>query len=309
MDKAEQGGAAARLPDLAELLALRGAAQALSLRGRGPARAPLQGGHRSAHRGRGLEFQEVRPYEAGDDPPTIDWRVTARRGRPHTKLFREERERAVWLLADLDAALFFGTRRQLKSALLVRAAALLAWTAALGGDRVGAVIAAPAEARILAPRPREAGVLPLLSALAEMQPASPGAAEPENLNGALRTLSPLVQPGSIVLLFSDFAHADETTETLCSQLAAHGECRLFWITDPLEEQALPDGRFRAGFPNRARIVEGAHIRERWLASWREREARVERLARRIVAPVARLDTREPADEALHRLLPRQHLAA
>src|SRR6202012_43382 len=107
---------------------------------RRPSRALHAGAHRSAHRGRGLEFQEVRPYVSGDDPRTIDWRVTARRGRPHTKLFREERERPVWLLVDLQPGLFFGTRRQLKSALAVRTAALLAWIASLDDDRVGAVI-------------------------------------------------------------------------------------------------------------------------------------------------------------------------
>ncbi len=298
------------LPDLGELLALRGAARGLALHGRGLARAPLQGGHRSAHRGRGLEFQEVRPYVAGDDPRTIDWRVTARRGRPHTKLFREERERAVWLLADLHPALFFGTRRQLKSALLVRAAALLAWTAAVGGDRVGAVIGAAPDFRIFAPRAREAGVLPVLAALLESQPVAPGPAVEGNFDAALRTLLPLVQPGSTVLLLSDFADLGEKTEMLCAQLAAHGECRLFWITDPLEAQGLPDGRFRVGRPGRrARIVEGARVRESWLAAWREREAAVERLADRIVAPAARLDTAEAAEDTLRRLLPPSRYAA
>ena len=128
-------------PNLEELLALRGAAQGLRLPSRRPARASHAGAHQSAQRGRGLEFQEVRPYVSGDDPRTIDWRVTARRGRPHTKLFREERERPVWLLADLGAAMFFGTRRQLKSSVVVRAAALVAWSAVLAGDRVGALIA------------------------------------------------------------------------------------------------------------------------------------------------------------------------
>ncbi len=298
------------LPDLAELLALRGAAQGLALRGRGLARAPLQGGHRSAHRGRGLEFQEVRPYVAGDDPRTIDWRVTARRGRPHTKLFREERERAVWLLADLQPALFFGTRRQPKSALLVRAAALLAWTAAVGGDRIGAVIGAAPDFRIFAPRAREAGVLPLLAALLESQPTAPGPAVEGNVDAALQTLLPLVQPGSTVLLLSDFADAGERTETLCAQLAAHGECRLFWITDPLEEQGLPDGRFRVGRPGRrARIVEGGRLREGWLAAWREREACVQRLADRIVTPAARLDTAADAQDTLRQLLPPRRYAA
>ncbi len=113
------------LPDLPELVALRGAAQGLNLRAHRPALARLHGGHRSAQRGRGLEFEEVRLYAPGDDARSIDWRVTARRGKPHTKMFREDRERPVWLLADLHPGLFFGSKRQLKSALLLRAAALL----------------------------------------------------------------------------------------------------------------------------------------------------------------------------------------
>jgi hypothetical protein len=124
------------VPDLAELSSLRGAVRGLSLRAHRPAMAQLQGGHRSAQRGRGLEFEEVRLYAPGDDTRNIDWRVTARRGRTHTKLFREERERPVWLVADLHAGLYFGSRRQFKSALLLRTAAILAWVAANGGDRV-----------------------------------------------------------------------------------------------------------------------------------------------------------------------------
>ncbi len=91
-----------KLPALEELLTLRAAARTLRL-AQGPIRALLLGSHRSAHHGRGLEVEEVRPYAPGDDPHSIDWRVTARRGRVHTKLFREERERPVWLLVDLGA--------------------------------------------------------------------------------------------------------------------------------------------------------------------------------------------------------------
>ena len=141
------------LPDLAELLALRGSARGLSLHAHRPALARLMGGQRSAQRGRGLEFEEVRPYAPGDDARRIDWRVTARRGKPHTKLFREERERPVWLLLDLNPGLFFGSKRQLKSALLLRAAALLGWVAVEGGDRLGAVVQEhPDDARLVVSR-------------------------------------------------------------------------------------------------------------------------------------------------------------
>ncbi len=298
------------VPDLEELLALRGAAHGLSLHGRKTTHAPLLGAHSSAQRGRGLEFQEVRPYVAGDDPRNIDWRVTARRGRPHTKLFREERERPVWLLVDLQPGLFFGSRRQLKSALVARTAALLAWVAALGGDRVGAVIAhGAAETRILPARARQSGVLPLLDALLQSQPQAPGQPAPLALEAAVRTLLPLVRPGSQILAVSDFAGLRTEADSLWRALAAHGDLRLYWVADPLEEEGLPNGRFRAGLPGRLRLLEGARVRERWRQTWREREARIAALSQRNAAPVVRLDTREAVEHVLRPLLrPRQSAA-
>jgi uncharacterized protein (DUF58 family) len=292
---------------LDELVSLRGAARGLRLQARRPSRTLHSGNHRSTQRGRGLEFQEVRPYVVGDDPRTIDWRVTARRGKPHTKLFREERERPVWLLADLNEAMFFGTRRQLKSTVVVRAAALLAWSAALGGDRVGGVVAGKSACRITPPRAREAGVLPVLAALLEMQPRAPGTSS-DCLGQGLETLAPLVHPGSLVLVLSDFATLGAAAEARWISLAVHNELRLFWVTDPLESQGLPDGRFRVGLPGRSLSIDGASIRGAWLAKWTEREARIEALAARINAPVTRLDTSTPAEAVLQTQLSRRAAA-
>jgi uncharacterized protein (DUF58 family) len=286
------------LPDLEELLELRGAARALSWRAHGTAQALLSGSYRSSHRGRGLEFEEVRPYVAGDDPRSIDWRVTARRGRFHTKLFREERERPVWLLVDLDAALFFGTRLQLKSMLAVRAAAMIAWIAALGGDRVGAVIANSHSIRILPARSREAGVLPILNTLVEMQPRSPGAGSADTLLRAVGTLTHAVHPGSLVLALSDFAWPQLSDTALWSAATQHSECRWLWITDAIEEQALPNGRFRAGHPQPVRSVDGASVRREWLAAWQEREARIRSCAQSLRIEVLRLDTASAVADTL-----------
>ncbi len=286
------------LPDLEELLILRGAAQGLAVSTRRSARVLSPGAHYSSQRGRGLEFQEVRSYVAGDDPRSIDWRVTARRGRPHTKLFREERERPVWLLVDLNPAMYFGTRRQLKSAVAVRAAALLAWVAVLGGDRVGAVISAATGSRVLPPRSRDAGVLPLLGALVELQPRSPGTPRLGSLETTLQTLVRMARPGSLILVLSDFAELQPGSHALWSALAAHNTCRLFWICDPIEERALPNGQFRVGFPNRLHLLDGGLVRARWLESWRRRKSEVEALARLLAAPITRLDTREPVQTSL-----------
>jgi uncharacterized protein (DUF58 family) len=280
---------------------LRAAAQGLSLRARGPVRSALTGARRAVQRGRGLELQEVRPYVEGDDPRSIDWRVTARRGRLHTRLYREERERPVWVLADLGAGMYFGTRRQLKSQLAVRAAALLAWIAVAGGDRAGAVLAGGGRCEVLPPRAREAGVLPLLPALLAAAPQAPAAAPEASLAAGLGTLAPLVHPGSLVLALSDFSAADLLQDSRWPALAAHSDCHLFFLTDPLEAQGLPDGRFRVGFPGRSQVLDGESTREGWQAAFRERRGRVAMLAQRLGAPLTQLSTAQDAAEALRPL--------
>jgi uncharacterized protein (DUF58 family) len=291
------------LPDLAELVALRGTAHDLSLHARRPILARLQGSHRSAQRGRGLEFEEVRLYTPGDDARNIDWRVTARRGQPHTKLFREERERPVWLLADLHPGLYFGSRHQFKSSLLLRSAALLAWVAAMDGDRLGALIAGGSDRlRIFRPRAREAGVLPVLEALAEAQPRNPGIPKPDTLNASLTALKPLLQPGSLVLVLSDFSGLDDHTETALAGISLHCDCRLLWLVDPLESTGLPDGNYRAGLPGRLWWINGEHSRNAWQKKWAARERRLDDLTRRLNLPLIRLDTPHPVTEALPLLL-------
>jgi uncharacterized protein (DUF58 family) len=281
-----------KLPDLEDLLALQADARDIRLRLHSPARARQLGAHRGAQRGRGLEFEEVRPYAAGDDARSIDWRVSARRGRLHTKLFREERERPVWLLVDLQPGMFFGSRLQLKSALAVRAAALLAWTVAQGGDRVGAVIANGVETVCLPPRARQAGVLPILNALLALQPRAPAVPKPQTFGEALRTLQPMVHPGSLVLAISDFAAQGgaDASDVIWSTLAAHAECRLFWVTDALERSGLPDGKFRAGLPGRLWPLDGARTRAPWLALWQRRAASLQALSDRLRLSLTRIDT-------------------
>ena len=100
-------------------------------------RAQVAGGHLSAFRGRGMEYHESRPYQPGDDIRSIDWRVTARSGQTHTKVYREERERPVLLWLDLSNSMFFGTQVCFKSVLASKLAALLAWSSVQHGDRLG----------------------------------------------------------------------------------------------------------------------------------------------------------------------------
>jgi len=121
------------------LIALRKAGAALPLKavktlGR------MTGNYLSRFKGRGMEFDESRPYQPGDDARNLDWKVTARTGKPFTKLFREERERSVLLWVDYRAPMHFATRGLFKSVLAARTAALLAWGAIHHSDRLGGLI-------------------------------------------------------------------------------------------------------------------------------------------------------------------------
>ncbi|ERI51084.1 hypothetical protein N878_07210, partial [Pseudomonas sp. EGD-AK9] len=126
--------------DLAELIEMRHRVHEVPLFSTPARRSPLIGLHHSKLRGRGVDFDQVRVYQAGDDVRNIDWRVTARTQEPHTKLFHEERERPIFILAEQSQRLFFGSGQCFKSVLAARAAALVGWAALAHNDRIGGLV-------------------------------------------------------------------------------------------------------------------------------------------------------------------------
>ena len=192
-----------------------------------------------------MDYQESRSYQPGDDIRNMDWRVTARAGRPHTKLFQEERERPVVLLLDLGPGLFFASRGALKSVIAARAATLLGWAAAAQGDRIGALLFNGGHHE-LKPRRGQRGVLPLIHALLEHTDPVRGLASPPHpggLNDALIRLRRIVRPGSLVFLISDFYGLDDDTENHLQHLRRHNDLVAIQITDPLELAPPPPGRY------------------------------------------------------------------
>lgn len=148
--------------DIGQLTRLRHAAREIDLVAMSKALNPLSGLLTSNFMGRGIDFAEVRVYQPGDDIRTIDWRVTARTGKPHTKLFQEEKERPVLLIVDQSKSMFFGSRVTFKSVIAAQAAALIAWTALEGGDRVGGLVFSDTGHREVRPRRTKRSVLHLL---------------------------------------------------------------------------------------------------------------------------------------------------
>jgi uncharacterized protein (DUF58 family) len=141
-----------------------------------------------------------------------------------------------------------------------------------------------------------------------MQPTAPSAPGQQSLDDGLRALAPLVHPGSLILVLSDFATLHADIEPSWASLAVHNELQLFWVSDPLESGALPDGRYGVGVPGRSRFIEGAGSRASWITKWKQREARVAELASRVAAPVIRLDTSQLVEGVLEGALAKRTAA-
>ena len=213
----------------------------------GKVKAQMSGGHLSAFRGRGMEYHESRPYQSGDDIRAIDWRVTARSGRTHTKMYREERERPVLLWVDLCKTMFFGTRTCFKSVLASKLAALLAWSSVHHGDRVGGLLFSETHHIEFRPKRGKAAALHLIQQLAS-HPAWDQRQEFPNGHDAgpqaLNRLRHVARPGSLIILVSDFRFFDDTCRNHLSQLAKHNDVVLLFTHDPLEQALPPAGRYQ-----------------------------------------------------------------
>ena len=222
----------------------------------GPARAialdvlrvnSLQTGAYVSHfRGRGMEFDESRPYQPGDDPRSIDWRVTARSTQAYTKLFREERERPVLVVVDLRSHMHFATRGYFKSVNASRAAALLAWSAHHRGDRLGGLIFGDTTHRELKPRLGRQAALRYIHELAEhadWQQRDPNQHEAA-LTQAMSALRRVARPGSLVVVVSDFSGLTRSAQSYLSSVARHSEVLAVFMNDPIEQELPPPGRYR-----------------------------------------------------------------
>lgn len=225
----------------AELLRLRYLAGELSLVTRRNSRALLDGGQRTQLRGRGMEFSEVRPYQAGDDIRTIDWRVTARTQSPHTKLFQEERERPVFVMVDQRSPMFFGSRLQFKSVFAAEMAAIIAWTAQANNDRIGALLFGDSHQRDIRARRGKHAVLELLHQLLIFNHRlSTPVPQPRSMDMAamLTDLRRIAKPGSSVYVLSDFHDFNTACREPLATLTKHCDATLIHVFDPLE-QHLP----------------------------------------------------------------------
>jgi uncharacterized protein (DUF58 family) len=286
---------------LKRLIACRAEARRLGLATRGRALATRAGTHLSPFRGPGIDYDESRVYVPGDDPRTMDWRVTARVGRAHVKLFREEREQPLWLLVDQRAAMRFATRVAFKSVVAARAAALLGWAGVERGERVGGLVFDEQAHTERRPAPRQAPLLGLLGALAGPATAPGTGGGYARLGDAVERLLSLSPDGGLAFVISDFADAD-VDDTWLARLTRRCEVALVAVHDPIEETAPPAGRYPVlGVGGRCTLDTHSAGRRAWYErGFQHRRQRLADLARRRGAHLLALRTDWAVGPALAR---------
>lgn len=226
-----------------QLVALRRDARRIKL-AKGKIRARQTGSHLSKLRGRGMEFDEVRTYQPGDDVRSIDWRVTARTTEPHTKLYTEEKERPVMLCLDYRRSMRFATRGAFKSVAASRIAALLAWAASLNGDRIGGLLFNDQQHTSLKAQRGKHAVLNLFHRMSEMHEQISERTADDRLANQLSYLRHLCRPGSLVFIASDFQPLSNNSEKHLIELSRHCEVVLIHMYDPIEAELPAAGLYR-----------------------------------------------------------------
>ena len=231
---------------LEELVALQYRARGFSFLPRQPIHSLLSGRHASRIRGRGLDFEELRVYLPGDDPRTIDWKVTARTRKPHVRVFTEERDRPAVLFVDQRIAMFYGTQVNMKSVTAAQIAAAGAWRVTDQGDRVGAVVFNDSEVEEIRPHRSKQTVLRILHTLVEKNRARRAdtgtRSNPGMLNAALDGVAQTVTHDYLVVLISDFDGADEDTTRIVTRLAQHNDVLAVPVYDPSRTEVPEKGR-------------------------------------------------------------------
>lgn len=240
---------------LEKLIALRHYAEGLHIQSSKKRAAGSAGIQRSAFRGRGMDFDEVRRYQPGDDIRNMDWRVTARTGKPHTKLYHEERERPVYFILDFNPAMFFGSKVTFKSVIAAQIAGLLTGVANLRGDRIGGILFSGAQSIKVQPQSGRRGTLGILKNISKFSESESNIIhkdlEPQeshyDLLWALKQLRSLAKAGSSIFIVSDFSTITADDEgcltQLLSQLGRHNDISAFFIYDILEAEPPQPNRY------------------------------------------------------------------
>ncbi len=276
--------------DAARLIALRHVALAAR---DGSALAAAPGGFASRRRGRGLEIADVREYQSGDDLRQLDRGTTARTGRLHVRLFQEERDRVLLLVADFRSPMFWGIARAFRSVAAAEALALIGWTAVTEGGRVGLLALTDDAPVVLPPRGRVRGMLDVIGGMAAahrdgLAQARQGRAAPPPLDAGLARLERIAPAGSEIVIASGFDAPGPNFASRLGETARRRPVRLIAVS-AIRAGDLPPGSYPI------RLPDGRRIRVRLGRQASPAEERIEGW------PATRIEAADPPEETARRL--------
>ena len=276
--------------NLDDLIRIQFKVRDLSLLPQQPVTSVLSGRYASRLRGRGLNFEELRRYQPGDDIRTMDWKVTARTRSPHVRVYTEEKDRAILLLVDQRINMFFGTRDRLKSVTAAELAAIGGWRALDVGDRVGALIFNDSESIEIVPQRSRQNVMQILGGIVRFnhQLSAQSEVEPhgEMLNTILEKACRVATHDFLIVLISDFFGADEHTTRLVTELATHNDVLAFLPYDPIR---LAPGRQPITVSDGSTQMEldfsSAKVRDKIATDFQEEQDQIQHFLRKLSAPL------------------------
>jgi uncharacterized protein (DUF58 family) len=297
---------------LADLVALRHQAGGFSFLPRQPVHSLLAGRHASRLRGRGLNFEEIRRYQAGDDIRQIDWKVTARTRKTHSRVYTEERERSTLLLVDQRLCMFFGSVNKMKSVVAAEAAALAAWRVLQQQDQVGALVFNDNDIVELRARRSQSAVMRILNAIVQQNQAlnvQGGVQGSVYRNGGmfnevLRRCARLAKHDYLVCIISDGSGQDEETQRLVTQIGQHNDLLFAFVHDPLETELPTAGTLVFGDGEQQLEVDTSqrNLRERYRSGFAETRAAGRKFLINRTMPVIPLNTVDGVAEQVRRQL-------
>lgn len=296
---------------LGQLIKLRYGARELTGFPKIQARQMLAGGHKSRFRGRGMDFDQVRIYQPGDDVRSIDWRVTARTQVPHTKIFSEERERPILVISDLRSPMFFGSQR-LKSVVACEISAALAWAGLAANDRAGGLVFGPQQQADIKSRRSHHAVLQFIHRLHEY---SAQLIEPQvdrySLADILEESRQFILPGSTIFIVSDFHDLDNSCERHLFELARHGNLNFCHIYDDIETELPPPSLYAVTDGQQQTLLDSSNnqLRQRFVDLFSQRSQHLRKLSEQLSAGLLLFNSADQVMSVLARAYGKRRKAA
>lgn len=292
--------------DIKSLQRLQFKARGFSFSPNQPVNSVLSGKYASKLRGRGLNFEELRHYRPGDDIRSMDWKVTQRTGKPHIKVFTEERERNVYIAIDQRSTMFFGSTGKMKSVIAAEVSALMAWQVVGSGDRVGAVIFNDTEISVIPAKRGQQHIMRLMAQVVKKNQQLKVGKTTENsaqsFNNMLAKLTTISGNNALVILIGDGHGWDDKSTDFIKKIRQHNEMIACHIFDPLEQNlpkmpqmVVSDGLWQIQFSSQNSITQDKYHQE-----IQQQLLTFDNTARKHRIPLLLIDTVSPVEQQLRK---------